>query len=95
MQIEQMGVLVAPELGGQAQERAAGGETEDPLNMRVVAEEGNVLPFREYGDAGPGMRAPDCPQEWRGEKNVTDGAEANRKDVRRGGRVGHGQKLQS
>jgi hypothetical protein len=94
MKIEQMGVVVTPELGGQAQERAAGCKPHHALNIRVVAQERNVLPLGEYSHPRPGVSVPDGPQERRGEENVSDGAETNRQDVRSAGRVGHADKVQ-
>jgi len=94
MEIEAVAVIVAPELGSKTQEGTARGESEHQVNMRVVAEERNVLPFREYRDTGTGVRLPDGPQQRRREENIPDGAEANRQNVGKGGSSGHGLKVQ-
>jgi hypothetical protein len=75
VQIEQVAVIVTPELGSQPEQGMTRRETEDPVNVRVMAEQRNVLAFCERRDAGSWMRVPDRTQEWRGEENVSDGAE--------------------
>jgi hypothetical protein len=88
-----MSVSVAPELGGKSDERAAGSQAEYPMDVWVMAEQGDILPLGQYGDSGAGMSVPDGAQEWCSEEDVADRAEANHQNVRRCGSVGHGEKL--
>jgi hypothetical protein len=62
--------------------------------MRVLVQQRCICLFREHRQATGGMSSSECAKEGRREKNVADRAETHREDVRSGGRVVHGVKVQ-
>jgi hypothetical protein len=85
-----MGIVIAPELGGEAQQRAARCQAQHQVDMRIVTEERNIFALGQHRDPGSRMSVPNDTKQRRGKENVSDGAEAECQDIWNGGGVGHG-----
>jgi hypothetical protein len=46
VKIQEMSVPLASELGGQAEKGAAGGQSKYSMDVRIMAEKGNIFPLR-------------------------------------------------
>jgi hypothetical protein len=90
VQIQQVSVLVRPELRSKAEKRSVRRQAEHEIHIRIMAEQRHVLALRKDRDPGSRMSVPDGSQQRRGEEDVSDGAETNRENVRKGRGVGHG-----
>jgi hypothetical protein len=62
--------------------------------MGVVTQQRDVRLLGEHGDPGRRMTMPNGAEEWSGQEDVTDRAEAHGQDVRSRGGVVHGVKVQ-
>ena len=94
VEVQQMGVAIGSELGGNAGQAPLAGHTEHPAHVGIVADQWGVHLLGEHGNARRRMAAPDRTEEWSGQENVADGAESHGQHVRSGGSVVHGVKVQ-
>jgi hypothetical protein len=89
-----MGVFLCSQLGGDTGERPAYLESNDSIHVRVMAEQRDVGLLGDHADAGRRMPEADGAEQRSGQEDIADRAEPHGEHVRRGGRVGHGGKVQ-
>ncbi|HEX5575230.1 MAG TPA: hypothetical protein VFX42_05100, partial [Gemmatimonadales bacterium] len=93
VEVQEVGVSAGTELSRKLAQTAFWFGREDPGDMWIVAEQGGMGWFGEYGDTRPRVALPDGTEQWSGQKDIADRAETHGQDIRCGGRVVHGGKV--
>jgi hypothetical protein len=83
VEVEEVGVADTPDLTRQGGERRRPADSEDFVDVGVVGEERDVLPFREHADPRARVAGAEGAEQRRGQEDIPDGAEPNHQDIDR------------
>jgi hypothetical protein len=81
MQIQHVGIPAGPQLGTHTNDPAVRWYSDNPVHVRVVAEQWGVCQFRQHGKPGCGMTSADGAEKWSREEDIADRAEPYGQDV--------------
>jgi hypothetical protein len=93
VEVQQVGIAMSPELGGDIRYAVIRGNTDHLADIGVIAEKWSVTELRKHGYAGCGMSPANGAEERSDQEYIADGAEPDGQNVWRCWGVEHGVKV--